>query len=95
MVDRGGANNGHPSFERPSPDRQSLIGRIPIFLQALAGIKVREPVPGQLDDDERWEQLLERFYETEPAATMRQRIAEFYSQTRRQLETTHSGSWKS
>ena len=74
---------------------ESLTGRIPIFLQALAEVKVQEPLPAlQLDDDERWELLAEKFFETEPVAAMRQGIAGFYGQTRRQLEPTHGGSWR-
>ena len=57
---------------------ESLTGRIPIFLQALAEVKVQELVPAlQLDDDERWELLAEKFLETEPVAAMRQGIAGF------------------
>lgn len=74
---------------------ESLAGRIPILLQALAEIKVQEPAPApQLGDDERWELLMERFLETEPVAAMRQDIAKFYSQTSRRLGSPHSGSWR-
>lgn len=54
---------------------ESIAGRIPIFLQALAGVKVQEP---QLDDDDQWEQLMEVFLDTEPVAAMRQNIEELY-----------------
>ena len=73
---------------------ESLTGRIPVLLHALAEVKVQESVPGaQLDDDERWELFMEGFLGTEPVAATRQNIAEFYSQTRRRLEPTHGGSW--
>ena len=71
---------------------ESLTSRIPILLQALVELKVQGSVSGlQLDNDERWELLMERFLRTEPVAAMRQNIAEFYSQTRRRLEPTHGG----
>jgi len=70
---------------------ESITGRIPIFLQALAGVKVQEP---QLDDDDRWEQLMEVFLDTEPVATMRRNIEEFYFQARMRLESTHNGTWR-
>jgi len=69
---------------------ESLTGRIPILLQALVEIQVQEP---QLDDDERWEKLMEMFLETGPVAAMRRNIAQYYSQTRMRLEATHSGTW--
>ena len=72
-----------------------LTGRIPIFLQALKEVKVQGSVPGpQLNGDEPWERLMERFLGAEPFAAMRQNITEFYSQTRRRLEPTHGGSWR-
>ena len=74
---------------------ESLTGRIPIFLQALAEVKAQELVPApQLDGDERWGQLMERFLETEPVAAMRRDIAGFYSQTSKRLKSPHSGSWR-
>jgi len=42
---------------------ESITGRIPIFLQALAGVKVQEP---QLDDDDWWEQLRKCFLTRNP-----------------------------
>ena len=70
---------------------ESLTGRVPILLQALVEIKVQEP---QLDDDERWEKLMEKFLEAEPIAAMCRNIAQYYSQTRMRLEATQSGTWR-